>query len=56
MGDASHAIVPFYGQGMNASFEDVRVFDDVLNDLEGNWEKVLERFQELRVESDSLAA
>ena len=27
MGDAAHAIVPFYGQGMNASFEDVVVFD-----------------------------
>jgi kynurenine 3-monooxygenase len=30
MGDAAHAIVPFYGQGMNASFEDVVVFDDIL--------------------------
>ena len=27
MGDAAHAIVPFYGQGMNASFEDVVEFD-----------------------------
>ncbi|MFK7933588.1 MAG: FAD-dependent oxidoreductase [Saprospiraceae bacterium] len=49
MGDASHAIVPFYGQGMNASFEDVRVFDDVLNECEGNWEKVFTTFQERRV-------
>ncbi len=30
MGDAAHAIVPFYGQGMNASFEDVAVFDELL--------------------------
>ena len=30
MGDAAHAIVPFYGQGMNASFEDVVEFDNVL--------------------------
>ncbi|MBT0609102.1 FAD-dependent monooxygenase [Aequorivita echinoideorum] len=30
MGDAAHAIVPFYGQGMNASFEDVVVFDEIL--------------------------
>ncbi len=28
MGDAAHAIVPFYGQGMNASFEDVVEFDN----------------------------
>ncbi|HET8837366.1 MAG TPA: NAD(P)/FAD-dependent oxidoreductase, partial [Flavobacteriaceae bacterium] len=30
LGDAAHAIVPFYGQGMNASFEDVVVFDEIL--------------------------
>ena len=31
LGDASHAIVPFYGQGMNASFEDVYELDKTLN-------------------------
>jgi kynurenine 3-monooxygenase len=51
MGDASHAIVPFYGQGMNASFEDVRVFDDVLEEVEGNWSKVFDRFEDLRVKN-----
>ena len=30
MGDAAHAIVPFFGQGMNAGFEDCRVFDEML--------------------------
>jgi len=49
MGDASHAIVPFYGQGMNASFEDVRVFDDVMDELGDDWSKVFPRFEELRV-------
>jgi kynurenine 3-monooxygenase len=29
MGDACHAIVPFYGQGMNAGFEDCRLFDEM---------------------------
>lgn len=58
MGDASHAIVPFYGQGMNASFEDVRVFDDVLNELEGkaDWEQIFTRFQNLRVENANAIA
>jgi len=56
MGDAAHAIVPFYGQGMNASFEDVRVFDDVLDECEGDWTKVFERFQELRVENGNAIA
>ena len=32
MGDAAHAIVPFYGQGMNCSLEDVDVFDELLGD------------------------
>ena len=31
LGDAAHAIVPFYGQGMNCSLEDVDVFDDLLD-------------------------
>lgn len=56
MGDASHAIVPFYGQGMNAAFEDVRVFDDVLNDHEGDWDKVLNVFQDLRVDNANAIA
>ena len=31
IGDASHAIVPFYGQGMNAGFEDCRVLNDIID-------------------------
>jgi len=56
MGDASHAIVPFYGQGMNASFEDVTVFDEILDQYEGDWEKVLYEFQEARVENANAIA
>ena len=51
MGDAAHAVVPFYGQGMNASFEDVRVFDEILEQYEGDWPMILEKFQEARVEN-----
>jgi len=56
MGDAAHAIVPFYGQGMNASFEDVRVFDDVLEEYGPDWPKVLEVFQQKRVENANAIA
>ena len=56
MGDASHAIVPFYGQGMNASFEDVRIFDDILDQHEGDWEKILYEFQESRVSNANAIA
>ena len=31
MGDACHAIVPFFGQGMNCGFEDVRIFDEMID-------------------------
>jgi kynurenine 3-monooxygenase len=39
LGDAAHAIVPFYGQGMNASFEDVIVFDEILDQHEQEFPK-----------------
>ena len=48
MGDASHAIVPFYGQGMNSGFEDVSVFEDLLAKHE-DWEQLLLEFEALRI-------
>ena len=56
LGDSSHAIVPFYGQGMNASFEDVYVFDNVLNQFEGDWLTVFSEFQKQRkIDTDAIA-
>lgn len=56
LGDAAHAIVPFYGQGANAAFEDVAVLDECLerhgDDLEGAFREV----EALRkVHTDALA-
>lgn len=48
LGDAAHAIVPFYGQGMNAGFEDCRVLNTLLDQHEDNWEKVMPEFQQVR--------
>ena len=48
IGDAAHAIVPFYGQGMNAGFEDCRIFDQLLNEYRDDWTQVLPMFQQLR--------
>ncbi len=56
MGDAAHAIVPFYGQGMNASFEDVTVFDAILEKHEGDWETIFKAYEKSRKEdTDAIA-
>ncbi|MCH2198510.1 MAG: FAD-dependent monooxygenase [Flavobacteriales bacterium] len=48
MGDASHAIVPFYGQGMNSGFEDCSVFEEIFEANNGDWEKTFEQFSKKR--------
>jgi kynurenine 3-monooxygenase len=48
MGDASHAIVPFYGQGMNAGFEDCRIFDEMSSEIATDWETLFREFSERR--------
>ncbi|WP_452218545.1 FAD-dependent oxidoreductase [Lacinutrix undariae] len=56
LGDASHAIVPFYGQGMNASFEDVTVFDAIINQHEGDWETIFKVYEKTRkADTDAIA-
>jgi len=48
MGDAAHAVVPFYGQGMNASFEDVVVLDSILNQELTSWSAVFKAYEKAR--------
>jgi kynurenine 3-monooxygenase len=48
LGDAAHAVVPFYGQGMNCAFEDVRVLDELIGKHGFDWEKVYTEFAGLR--------
>ncbi len=56
IGDSAHAIVPFYGQGMNAGFEDCRVLNDLLTQLNGDLKNVLQVFQKLRKpDADAIA-
>ncbi|UPS91990.1 NAD(P)/FAD-dependent oxidoreductase [Bizionia sp. M204] len=56
MGDAAHAIVPFYGQGMNASFEDVVEFDKVLDAGHANWETIFNKYETSRKkDTDAIA-
>lgn len=44
IGDAAHAIVPFYGQGMNCAFEDCSVLADCIRRLGPDWKKIFESF------------
>lgn len=49
IGDASHAMVPFYGQGMNCGFEDCYILNGLIDKLGTNsWDLVFEKFQKTR--------
>jgi kynurenine 3-monooxygenase len=48
LGDASHAIVPFHGQGMNAGFEDCSELLRLLEDTNHNWAAALPAFSKQR--------
>jgi len=63
LGDSAHAIVPFYGQGMNASFEDVVVFDEILEKFSSentsekiNWKTIFYEYERQRkIDTDAIA-
>lgn len=56
IGDAAHAIVPFYGQGMNAGFEDCSILNEMLDQYDDDWEKTIRNFQkERKPDTDAIA-
>ncbi|UFH35893.1 FAD-dependent oxidoreductase [Flavobacterium acetivorans] len=48
IGDACHAIVPFYGQGMNAGFEDISVLYEMIEKFGDDWETIFAEYQKSR--------
>ena len=48
IGDAAHAIVPFFGQGMNCGFEDCAVLNGLMEKFEDNWDRIMPEYQRLR--------
>ncbi|MHA7059963.1 FAD-dependent oxidoreductase [Aquimarina sp. M1] len=57
VGDSAHAIVPFYGQGINAGFEDISILDDIIEEYKGeNWQEIFEKYQETRKPSTDAIA
>jgi kynurenine 3-monooxygenase len=48
VGDSAHAVVPFYGQGMNAGFEDITVLNECMEKYGDDWEKIFQEYQKAR--------
>ncbi len=48
VGDSAHAVVPFYGQGMNAGFEDIYCLNKIIEELGDDWEAIFTLYQEER--------
>ena len=56
LGDAAHAVVPFYGQGMNAAFEDCVVLDECLTEFADDRRRAFaEYFARRKPNADALA-
>jgi len=56
IGDAAHAIVPFFGQGMNCGFEDCRILDELIEKNGDNWKDILQQYQAIRKpDADAIA-
>lgn len=48
VGDSAHAVVPFYGQGMNAGFEDIDVLHETIKEFGDDWETIFQTYQKRR--------
>lgn len=48
IGDAAHAIVPFYGQGMNCGFEDCTILNQLMEKHQDDWQKIIPEYEKMR--------
>ncbi len=48
IGDASHAIVPFYGHGMNAGFEDITILNEMITKYGDDWKTIFSEYEKSR--------
>jgi kynurenine 3-monooxygenase len=45
IGDSAHAIVPFYGHGMNAGFEDITILNEMIEKYGDDWETIFTEYE-----------
>ncbi|QLG44305.1 FAD-dependent oxidoreductase [Costertonia aggregata] len=56
VGDSAHAVVPFYGQGMNAGFEDIYELNRIIHKYGNDWEAIFQEYQkERKPNADAIA-
>nr|WP_297917302.1 NAD(P)/FAD-dependent oxidoreductase [uncultured Allomuricauda sp.] len=56
VGDSAHAVVPFYGQGMNAGFEDIYMLNQYMETYGDDWDTIFETYQkERKPNADAIA-
>ncbi len=48
IGDACHAIVPFYGHGMNAGFEDITILNELMQQYGDDWQTIFTEYENSR--------
>ena len=48
IGDACHAIVPFYGHGMNAGFEDITILNELMQEYGDDWNTIFKEYEKSR--------
>jgi kynurenine 3-monooxygenase len=48
IGDACHAIVPFYGHGMNAGFEDITILNQMMAKYGDDWHTIFKEYEKSR--------
>ncbi|AXG74265.1 FAD-dependent monooxygenase [Flavobacterium arcticum] len=56
IGDACHAIVPFYGHGMNAGFEDITILNQIMQEYGDDWNRIFKEYEQSRKpDTDAIA-
>lgn len=56
LGDAAHAMVPFFGQGMNCAFEDCEIFNQCLDNFDGDWKSLFKNIENKRkIHTDAIS-